>query len=86
MKTSFPTFLTGYAPGAANGWALLRDTVRKASGSRIVGTVVIGVAIASTVDVLVRALFVLAERLVSRGTGEAPGVANVPQLSPSEGD
>jgi hypothetical protein len=21
MKTSFPTFLTGYAPGAADGWA-----------------------------------------------------------------
>jgi hypothetical protein len=51
-----------------------------------VGDVVIGgMAMASTVDVFVAALFVFVERLASRRSGEAPGHANVPQLSPSEG-
>jgi hypothetical protein len=40
---------------------------------------------ASTVDVLVPGLFVFVERLASRRSGEVPGHANVPQLSPSEG-
>src|SRR5580700_2862495 len=31
MKTSFPTFLTGYAPGAADGWA----DVPKSSSVRV---------------------------------------------------
>jgi hypothetical protein len=49
----------------------------------IVGTVVIGgMLIASTVDVLVPALFVLVERLASRRSGEVPGHTNVPQLKP----
>jgi hypothetical protein len=42
-------------------------------------------AMASTVDVLVPGLFVLIEPLASRRSGEVPGHANVPQLSPSEG-
>ena len=35
---------------------------------------------------IIPALFVLVERLASRRSGEAPGHASVPQLSPSEGD
>jgi hypothetical protein len=58
----------------------------KSFSRRIVGNVVIGrMAMASTVDVLVPGLFVLIERLASRRSGEVPGHANVPQLSPSEG-
>jgi HAE1 family hydrophobic/amphiphilic exporter-1 len=55
---------------------------------QIMGTVVIGgMLAASSVDILiVPALFVLAERMASRRSGEAPGHVNVPQLSPSEGD
>ena len=55
---------------------------------QIMGTVVIGgMLLASSVDILiVPALFVLVERMASRRRGEAPGHANVPQLSPSEGD
>jgi len=55
---------------------------------QIMGTVVIGgMLLASSVDILVvPALFVLVERLASRRSGEAPGHAAVPQLSPSEGD
>jgi hydrophobe/amphiphile efflux-1 (HAE1) family protein len=55
---------------------------------QIMGTVVIGgMLLASSVDILVvPALFVLVERLASRRRGEAPGHANVPQLSPLEGD
>jgi hypothetical protein len=57
----------------------------KSFSRRIVGTVVIGgMLIASTVDVLAPALFVWVERLASRRSGEVPGHANVPQLSPSE--
>jgi hypothetical protein len=52
-----------------------------------VGTVVIvGMAIAGNVDVLVPARSVLGERLASRRSGKVPGHANVPQLSPLEGD
>ena len=59
----------------------------KSFSRRIVGTVVIvSMAIASTVDVLVPALFVWVERLTSRGSGEVLGHSNVPQLSPPEGD
>jgi hydrophobic/amphiphilic exporter-1 (mainly G- bacteria), HAE1 family len=55
---------------------------------QIMGTVVIGgMLLASSVDILiVLALFVLVERLASRRSGEAPSHANVPQLSPPEGD
>jgi HAE1 family hydrophobic/amphiphilic exporter-1 len=55
---------------------------------QIMGTVVIGgMLAASSVDILiVPALFVLVERMASRRSGEARGHANVPQLSPSEGD
>jgi hydrophobic/amphiphilic exporter-1 (mainly G- bacteria), HAE1 family len=55
---------------------------------QIMGTVVIGgMLLASSVDILVvPALFVLVERLASRRSGEASSHANVPQLSPSEGD
>ena len=55
---------------------------------QIMGTVVIGgMLLASSVDILiVPALFVLVERMASRRSGEARGHANVPQLSPSEGD
>jgi hypothetical protein len=56
----------------------------KSFSRRIVGNVVIGgMAMASTVDVLVPALFVFVERLASRRSGEVPRHANVPQLSPS---
>jgi hypothetical protein len=59
----------------------------KSFSRRIVGSVVIGsMLIASTVDVLVPARFVLVERLANHRSGEVPGHANVPQLSPSEGD
>jgi HAE1 family hydrophobic/amphiphilic exporter-1 len=55
---------------------------------QIMGTVVIGgMLAASSVDILiVPALFVLVERMASRRSGEVPGHATVPQLSPSEGD
>jgi HAE1 family hydrophobic/amphiphilic exporter-1 len=55
---------------------------------QIMGTVVIGgMLLASSVDILiVPALFVLVERMASRRSGELPGHATVPQLSPSEGD
>jgi hydrophobic/amphiphilic exporter-1 (mainly G- bacteria), HAE1 family len=55
---------------------------------QIMGTTVIGGMLAATgiAIFIIPALFVLVERLASRRSGEAPGHANVPQLSPSEGD
>jgi hypothetical protein len=52
------------------------------------GTTVIGGMVAATAIAIfiIPALFVLVERLASRRSGEAPGHAAVPQLSPSEGD
>ncbi len=61
--------------------------VRRQWKIRIVGTVIIGsMLVASTVDLRIPALFVLVVRPASRRSGEVPGHANVPQLSPSEGD
>jgi hydrophobic/amphiphilic exporter-1 (mainly G- bacteria), HAE1 family len=56
-------------------------------GRQIMGTVVIGgMLLASSVDILiVPALFVLIERLASRGRGKAAGHASVPEPSPSGG-
>jgi HAE1 family hydrophobic/amphiphilic exporter-1 len=55
---------------------------------QIMGTTVIGGMVAATgiAIFIIPALFVLVERLASRRSGEAPGHASVPQLSPSEGD
>jgi HAE1 family hydrophobic/amphiphilic exporter-1 len=55
---------------------------------QIMGTTVIGGMVAATgiAIFIIPALFVLVERLASRRSGEAPGHAAVPQLSPSEGD
>ncbi len=55
---------------------------------QIMGTTVIGGMVAATgiAIFIIPALFVLVERLASRRSGEAPGHATAPQLSPSEGD
>jgi HAE1 family hydrophobic/amphiphilic exporter-1 len=55
---------------------------------QIMGTTVIGGMVAATAIAIfiIPALFVLVERLASRRSGEVPGHAAVPQLSPSEGD
>jgi HAE1 family hydrophobic/amphiphilic exporter-1 len=55
---------------------------------QIMGTTVIGGMLAATgiAIFIIPALFVLVERLSARRSGEAPGHATVPQLSPSEGD
>jgi HAE1 family hydrophobic/amphiphilic exporter-1 len=55
---------------------------------QVMGTTVIGGMVAATgiAIFIIPALFVLVERLASRRSGEAPGHAAVPQLSPSEGD
>jgi HAE1 family hydrophobic/amphiphilic exporter-1 len=55
---------------------------------QVMGTTVIGGMMAATgiAIFIIPALFVLVERLASRRSGEAPGHAAVPQLSPSEGD
>ena len=55
---------------------------------QIMGTTVIGGMLAATglAIFIIPALFVLVEGLASRRSGEARGHANVPQLSPSEGD
>jgi HAE1 family hydrophobic/amphiphilic exporter-1 len=55
---------------------------------QIMGTTVIGGMVAATAIAIfiIPALFVLVERLASRRSGEVPGHATVPQLSPSEGD
>jgi Zn-dependent alcohol dehydrogenase len=75
---------------AISGSGSYTDSARQCEKSfrrRIVGTVVIvGMAIAGNVDVLVPARSVLGERLASRRSGKVPGHANVPQLSPLEGD
>jgi HAE1 family hydrophobic/amphiphilic exporter-1 len=55
---------------------------------QIMGTTVIGGMVAATAIAIfiIPALFVLVERLASRRSGDVPGHATVPQLSPSEGD
>jgi HAE1 family hydrophobic/amphiphilic exporter-1 len=55
---------------------------------QIMGTTVIGGMVAATgiAIFIIPALFVLVERQASRRSGEAPGHATAPQLSPSEGD
>jgi HAE1 family hydrophobic/amphiphilic exporter-1 len=55
---------------------------------QIMGTTVIGGMVAATgiAIFIIPALFVLVERLATRRSGEAPGHATVPPLSPSEGD
>ena len=55
---------------------------------QIMGTTVIGGMAAATAIAIfiIPALFVLVERLATHRSGEATSHANVPQLSPSEGD
>jgi HAE1 family hydrophobic/amphiphilic exporter-1 len=80
LMTSF-AFILGCVP-------LWTATGAGSVARQIMGTTVIGGMVAATAIAIfiIPALFVLVERLASRRSGEAPGHATVPQLSPSEGD
>jgi HAE1 family hydrophobic/amphiphilic exporter-1 len=80
LMTSF-AFILGCVP-------LWTATGAGSVARQIMGTTVIGGMVAATAIAIfiIPALFVLVERFASRRSGEAPGHATVPQLSPSEGD
>src|SRR5882762_3926603 len=80
LMTSF-AFILGCVP-------LWTATGAGSVARQIMGTTVIGGMVAATgvAIFIIPALFVLVECLASRRSGEAPGHAAVPQLSPSEGD
>jgi HAE1 family hydrophobic/amphiphilic exporter-1 len=80
LMTSF-AFILGCVP-------LWTATGAGSVARQIMGTTVIGGMVAATAIAIfiIPALFVLVERLASRRSGEVPGHAVVPQLSPSEGD
>src|SRR3981081_2674757 len=80
VMTSF-AFIRGCVP-------LWTATGAGSVARQIMGTTVIGGMVAATAIAIyiIPALFVLVERLATRRSGEVPGHATVPQLSPSEGD
>jgi HAE1 family hydrophobic/amphiphilic exporter-1 len=80
LMTSF-AFILGCVP-------LWTATGAGSVARQIMGTTVIGGMVAATAIAIfiIPALFVLVERLATRRSGETHGHANVPQLSPSEGD
>jgi hydrophobic/amphiphilic exporter-1 (mainly G- bacteria), HAE1 family len=80
LMTSF-AFILGCVP-------LWTATGAGSVARQIMGTTVIGGMVAATAIAIfiIPALFVVVERFASRRSGEVPGHATVPQLSPSEGD